>query len=196
MKRRALGLSLMEMLVVLVLVSMISVLLMEAVSFVFGRYARVQSHLEAAGEQYLPDNWFRRSVSNLVAASDSVDSFMGSERSFAGHSLSPILDRDGIYTRVRWDLVPEGHFIALYVTENENDSVVVRRWRAKSAKFSYLDTENSFQATWTEFIEGEKEPRLPRAVKLSIDPENQDRFEILAAVRLKPRATPDFRDAL
>ena len=196
MKRRSHGISLMEMLVVLVLVSMVSVLLMEAVSFVFGRYSQLQSHLDASGDRYLPDTWFRRSIGGLVAVPDRMDAFAGSEDSFEGHSLSPLSARDGTYTKISWYLVPEERYIALYARENEGQALRVQRWDALTARFSYLNTEDTFQQTWTGVVEGDSKPRLPRAIKLTIELDDRQRLEILAAVQLKLRASADYRDLL
>jgi len=168
----------MELLVVLTMVSMVSVLLLESTTFLFGNYSRVQSHLVEIGNDRLPDRWYRNSIASLVAASDPENAFTGSSNSFQGYTLSPVTSRDGTLTHVRWYLEQERNFMTLNVVQNGAESIEINRWQASGAAFSYINGQAASQKEWG--LNAAGEPILPRAIKLTIDQGNRQTIEVLA----------------
>ena len=191
---RQLGFSLMEMLVVLVLVSMISGLVVQTSTTLFGQYTKVKTHLEGLQSNLLPDSWLRASVASLVVSPDETHWFRGDAGYFEGFTLSPVTLEAGALTRVKWSLERNNQYIELKVVQNDDASILVNRWRANSAKFQYYADAESVLAEWPGRL---NDPAfLPAGILLEVEMTDGSVRQVLSAVSMRRLPPPDPRDLL
>ncbi len=188
------GFSLVEVLVVLVLVSMMSTLLLQGTTFLYGNYARAVSLQEAFRSQQLPLSWFRNSVSQLVANLDDEFYFEGDRTKFSGFTLAPLHGEEGAFTAVTWRLDVDGRDIRLWYDQPGHQSVLVRHWRGADASFSYMTETGAFISSWPEH--SDKPEMLPHAIRLRFDAEELGRYEVLSSVNMRTEPEDDYRDIL
>lgn len=144
------GFTLLELIVVLMIVSFISVLLMQGLTYV----SKVNDSFLGQGTQrqhrMLAMNWFRDAVSNLVLPeADEQDwRFKGDERSFEGATLQAADRRYGIPARFAFRLEdnPRGtQFIYVRMAENSRWPLIQLEGKAV---FHYLDQLGQWQPKW------------------------------------------------
>lgn len=144
--RHAAGLSLLEMLVVLVIAGMALLLTTQAI----GQYQRAQASVlysERAGREYrLSETWWRQSVRELMAPEEG--SLEGDADAFLGTTLAPVAAPRGIPVVQQWQVAfAEDGGWALAVTEAGTEHVLVFR-QAGRPRFRYLDAEGEFHDRW------------------------------------------------
>ena len=93
--RSARGLTLIEMLVVLVLVSLLGTLLIQGTGFFLGKYATVQRvHREASLDE-LRQHWFVSTLQAMVPSKLETRRFAGDASSFEGVTLQALRAQSG-----------------------------------------------------------------------------------------------------
>lgn len=187
------GLTLMEMLVVLVMVSMVSVLLLQTTMFLFGNFERISSHQERTQADLLPVAWYRESVEGMVATRDAEMGFAGSAESLSGLTMRPLFDAPGKLTKVTWSINSTGRRVELQYRESGGDLMVVHRWPAQTAKFSFVDVQGERYESW--MATRDDSHVLPAKVQLDIQTTEGER-RISAAVELRTNPPLDYRDFL
>ena len=187
------GLTLMEMLVVVVMVSMVSALLLQSTMYLFGNFERISSHQARTQADLLPVAWYRDSVAGMVAMRDAELGFAGSAESIAGLTMSPLFDNPGKLTKVTWSLNSTGRQVELLYREGVGDLLVVRRWPAQTAKFSFVDAQGERYKSW--MATRDDSHVLPARVQLEIQTTEGER-RISAAVKLRTNPPLDYRDFL
>ena len=98
------GLSLLEMLVVLVLASLLSTLLMQGLGFFLAAVERAQRHAGHDALAALPQQWFSESVRSMMPFLDPVRGFVGDAQGFEGISLTALASEAGYPKRIRWSI--------------------------------------------------------------------------------------------
>lgn len=144
--RRAVGFTLMETLVMLVLVSF-SVLLMFQM---LGSYRIAQSRVVAQGggidRQALFDAWFSESVQGLRAIEAAP--LQGSAEAFAGTTLNPLLASPGAPVSIGWRLEQGPDGTALRYLEGDVEHWALPLRDTDNARFVYLDAEGGLHDAW------------------------------------------------
>ena len=194
LKRLPKGLSLMEMLVVLVLVSLMATLLVQGTMFLYGNYARVSDRFTALQSGQLPNRWYRESVSRLVASLDDNFAMTGRADFFEGYTLAPVTKPHGSLTNVRWRVSEEDGIVSLTVSQNGEPPLEVRRWRGRDARFVYYVDHREKVGQWP--TDDETRHLLPAAIELRVSLDNGQQEELLTSVDMRLRAPGDYRDLL
>ena len=101
--RRA-GLTLVELLVTFVILSLLVGLVLEGLSLFTARYETVTRHFRTAASQTLGQQWFATSVRGIVPYSLSARRFQGDGASFTGITLEPLHAEPGTPVTVRWSV--------------------------------------------------------------------------------------------
>lgn len=145
-KKKCDGLSLIEMLVVIVIVSMVSVLLIQGLGGALSLYDRVRNNQQRLNYQSMGQTWFRTTVAGVVSNRLHLQRFQGSPAQVEFVTLRPLLSAEGVPTQVRWiiDLDNQGRLI--YQEGGEQFSLSVES--SQNRKFQFLDAQGHWQERW------------------------------------------------
>ncbi len=161
--------TLIEMIVVLILVSLISLLVVDGFSQVLLIKTRYLGAMERYHTEALGQFWFRGLVTGLtpdVANGDYV--FKGDANGFSGISLCSLHMSAGVPGAFALTITTEQNGIALrYHNAKARLDWAMGFWRSSDAHFSYLDADMIWRKDWPPVI-GE-EQQLPEAIMLEID---------------------------
>lgn len=189
------GLTLMEMLVVLVLTSLIATLLLQGTTFLYGSHERVVYHLKLMQKDILPDSWFRASVAKLVASLDEDAGFSGNANGFKGYSYASVSEQEGKLVRVEWRLNETAQGVELWLAQSGHENLLTQQWAdAQSAQFFYMNHNGQYSSVWP--TTDQEKLLLPLAVRLEVGFDNEFMLEVLASVEVRKRGLLDFRDFL
>ena len=183
------GLTLVEMLVVLVLVSLLGTLLIQGVGFFLGQYATVTRVHRESSVDTLRQHWFATTVQAMVPSRVESRRFAGDALAFEGVTLQPLVAEDGLPVRVRWSIGVEGASGAVVYTEEDRT-----RWTVLSAEddglaFEYADSAGQWLERWAP--EPDAPERIPRMVRLV---NASGRTVWLARFELHPEPVPNYRE--
>ena len=102
------GLSLLELLVVLVIVGLVSTLLLQGLGFGLSLFERVHTRGESAKQEILHREWFRGVNESLVARPEASGvSLLGDSSSIDTQTLSPLLGAAGVPRAITWRIEDE-----------------------------------------------------------------------------------------
>ena len=142
------GLTLVELLVTLVLVSMLGTLLVQSIGFFAARYETVQRIARDAASAGLRQQWFAASVLGLVPVGVEARRFEGTPTGFRGTTLAPLEAAAGLPVTVRWSIAAEaGGALAVGYAEDGGPRRRVLVRQAPLA-FRYADAEGVWHQRW------------------------------------------------
>jgi general secretion pathway protein J len=102
--RRQSGLSLLELLVVFVIISLVSTVLAQGFGFGLALFDRVQNREKVVVVQILSSRWFRHVNNSLVAQKEPGTSVIGNNKQFRAETINPLLAEPGVPTYIEWEL--------------------------------------------------------------------------------------------
>lgn len=142
------GFTLLETIVTLVVVSLIVVVLMQALQQALGLRTRLLRHERDTRMSALQEEWFRDSVSAAVAdLPDALGRMEGTPASVELVSAAP-LSGSGL-DRIRWTLQPVEGGYALEYGDREVRALPVVRGPLQDAAFSYMDADGQWHDEWS-----------------------------------------------
>lgn len=157
------GLSLVEMLVVMVLVSMVATLLVQGLGNAMALYQRINADQFQRYHESMLLDWFRSVVADAVPNQVGEDRFVGDQYQLQLASYQPLLGDAAVNGTVQWSVSATGPYQLRYW---QGDAVLeLPLQAAQRPSLAYLDEEGHWQPTWP-IAEGSY--RLPRAVRLSL----------------------------
>lgn len=172
------GLSLLELLVVFVIISLVSTVLVQGFGFGLALYERVQTRTDRIANELLVANWFRSSLEAMVAGKTVETTFHGETDRLRGVTLNPLLGESGSPADFEWRL-DRG-----VLTYRESGSeLTVRDAGETIQRFEYLDSDGAWLSTWSPTPE---KLELPGAIRVMAD----EGTVLLATVR--SRLAPDL----
>lgn len=184
------GLTLLELLVVLVLTSLLGTLVVQGVGFFLGRYDTVARVGKTAALTLLQRHWFASTVEGMVPSLRGNRRFEGLETTFEGTTLRPLAVQPGRPTRVRWSIDPKDDDSSLVAyTEEDGPTWTVLVLREPGWSFEYADSAGRWHERWP--LDVRSKQSLPRMVRLVSEAGDE-----VWAVRLAlfPRPVMNFRD--
>ena len=146
------GLTIMEMLVVLTLVSLLGTLLVQGLGFFVARYDAMKRHHRAADQGAAYQLWFQSTVGGIVPVGVRARALRGDASSFAGTSLQPLAGEAGVPARVRWTV--QGRSGLAYEEQGAaTGSAGPVAWRlprpaAATPAFQYADRSGGWHDAW------------------------------------------------
>ena len=156
------GLSLLETLVVLSLLSLLCTLVLQGLGAFVGRYDTVQRVHRDAASAVLPRHWFVTSVRGLVPTGVLARRFQGDASAFEGTTLQPLAAESGLSTRVRWRIEGAAGQVVT-VAEDDADAWQVLVSRHDGLAFEYAGADGEWHAQWPSVAApGEWVPRMIR----------------------------------
>lgn len=198
-RRSTLGLTLIEMLVVLVLVSLLGTLLVQGTGFFLGKYATVKRVHREASLTALRQHWFISSVQAMVPSRVKARWFAGDASSFEGVTLQALAAEPGLPVRARWFIEADGASEAVLYTQEDGQSWTVLDSEGSEDEgfaFEYADSAGEWHGHWPIASYDDANPpreRIPRMVRLVT---TAGRTVWLARTDLFPEPVPNYREDL
>jgi general secretion pathway protein J len=150
-RARQAGFTLLEMLVVMLIVSLISTILFQALDQVYKLQSRFGLQLAQSQQGTMYTDWFRQVVQGLQTDySDSQDIFQGGETEFTGVTTSPLSAAYGTPATVTLSLEYDGHAgmtRLLYVADQQKTTLSSWAGR-KDQRFTYIDAAGESHDSW------------------------------------------------
>lgn len=189
------GLTLLEMLVVLVLVSLLGTLLIQGVGFFLGKYATVKRIHREASLATLRQHWFVSTVQAMVPSRLEARRFAGDASSFEGVTLQPLAAEPGLPVRVRWSIGGAGASQGVVYAEKHGPRWTVLTSDDEGFAFQYADSAGQWRDRWPIASDPRNPPRerIPRMVRL-ISPAGRTMW--LARLDLFPEPVVNFWEEL
>lgn len=192
------GMTLLELLVVMVLLAVISTLLMQGLSVALSTYEKVQRRQYEGVPRMLASAWFVQSVAAMEARLDADAQFKGNASSMSGMSHSALVSRNGQVQPVTWRIsqMPDGRVALQY--EQPGIAWTLAQWPAGTkAQFLYRDHDGTPQTLWPpseKLASLVPDGRVPSAVLLEVAQPSRPslRWYVSLTGRRLPRM--DYRD--
>ncbi len=165
MKRFPRGMTLLEMLVVLVLSTLLATLVVQGLGFFLGKYDAVRRFQAESLQASLQRQWFVTTVQGLVPIPDGERAFRGARDGFQGLTLAPLAGEAGRPQIVRWQLeAPEEGPMELVYSEETQLSWSVFRSDRGALTLEYADGAGTWHPRWPP---DRTMPRLPALIRLA-----------------------------
>lgn len=159
------GLTLLELLVVLVLTSLLCTLVIQGTGFFLGRYETATRVGKTAAMTVLQRHWFASTVEGMVSSLRATRRFQGRETAFEGTTLRPLAAQPGRPTRIRWSIDPNDAEASLVVYAEEGRLTwTVLTVREPGLSFEYADAAGRWHERWP--LDVRSKQSLPRMVRL------------------------------
>ena len=190
---RCRGLTLIEMLVVLVLVSLLGTLLIQGLGFFLGKYATAKRVHREASLATLRQHWFISTVQAMVPSRPEARRFAGDASSFEGVTLQPLAADPGFPVRARWSITAggDGGSAAVVYAQEDGAPWTVLLSDEEDLEFQYADSAGRWHDRWpiASGAGGPSPERIPRMVRLVSDAR---RTLWLASLDLFPEPVPNY----
>jgi general secretion pathway protein J len=191
-RARQFGFTLLEMLVVMLIVSLISTILFEALGQIYKLQSRFGLQLAQSQQGTMYTDWFRQVVQGLQTDYiDGKDQFQGSETEFTGVTTSPLSAAYGSPSTVTLSLQydsRDGITKLLYIADLQK--TLLSSWVGRKAqRFTYIDATGESHDTWPPAFG--IWPQLPNTILLQAQEDGEPK--LIAAVprgSLEPKNLP------
>lgn len=149
-RARAAGFTLIEVLVVMIMLTLISGILFQALERAYRLQERFGATLFSVQQGQMASDWYRQTVHGLYPDfADGAHIFAGKPQEFAGLSSNPLNADYGIPTPIMWRL--RSHTLSdttdLVYVDKQQETVILS-WQGQQAKFSYIDSQNTAHDQW------------------------------------------------
>ncbi len=181
--------TLIEMLVVMIIVAMVVTLIVQGFGYTLGVYQRVVKNQNNAYQQVFAYHWFTSSLQTQVAMRPKDKGLEGDARQLTTFTYQPLLARQGLKTRIGWELVDKGSELQLVYRE-ANQQLIVQRWLGATGHFEYMDEKGQWVQRWP--LEKSDLQPLSRVIRLIIN-RGEETFNYVAinTTRLRAEVTMD-----
>ena len=181
----AAGVSLLEMLVVLVLASLLSTLLVQGLGFFLTGMEAVQRHSGQAAAAAMQQRWFTSTVGAMTPYLAPDRNFTGDAAAFEGVTLQPLNAPPGLPRKIRWSIA-DGDTV-YYAEDGELDWAVLREPDA-ALRFEYAGLDGQWRSQWRAVPRARQ--WIPSLVRLTAE---DGRVLWLARLALHPEPVLNFR---
>ena len=145
MRYHASGLTLLEMIVVMMIAGMALALGFQSL----GQWRRAEVAIAGVGssirQDALLESWFASSIQALTPIEEAA--FKGSRTAVSGITLAPVLATQGGSTPISWSIESSGGAMQLMLSEHGIETPLPLP-RSQSAHFIYLDSEGKAHEQW------------------------------------------------
>ena len=184
------GLTLLELLVVVVLVSLLSTLVIQGIGFFLGQYRTVARIGRISALTHRQEQWFVSTVRGLVPSLNENRRFRGEGRTFEGLTLSPLAARPGRPVKVRWSIdTQDGEDAVLTYGEEGEVEWTLSTLPDPDLSFQYADVTGGWHGHWPFDVRSRQ--AIPSMVRVVAD---SDRTVWVARPDLFPYPVSNFRD--
>ena len=179
------GLSLLEMLVVLVVVSLLATLVVQGLGFFLAKYDSVNRLQAKMLNDGVPEGWFASSVAGMVPLSRPARSLSGDETGFEGITMTALTAESGLPQRIGWTVDRREQISELRYREGTAVDWLV--WSTPGEpRFEYADARGEWFDSWP------PDERAPKRIPSLIRLVDADATVWLARPGLHPVPVPNF----
>lgn len=165
------GFTLLEMLVVLLITSLISMLLMQGLGLVLHLRSQFINQIDDLQIGAVQEYWFRSS-SGALFPGDDKSIFNGETEEFYGLTLAAINADIGQPLLFKWEIIRESEINKLYYypslsTNKPNEPVerwLIMHWTGIKGGFQYMDAEGNWHNSWQKQEFSQQRSQLPQAI--------------------------------
>lgn len=188
MKPAARGLTLLEMLVVLVLTAMLAGLLVQSLGFFLAKYDAVRRLQSRSLEQTVQQRWFVASVQNILPIENPNRRFEGDSSQFRATTLAPLGAESGTPSLISWAISQEENGAPeVRYSEGTASSWLIAVSRAETLSFQYADKSGGWHDRWP--IAGNRAGQIPAMIRMV---QETGTAQWSAATILHPYPVPNF----
>lgn len=163
------GFTLLETLVVLIMVSFITLLLMQGLSFTLGVRVRITEETESRKTHHLTQHWFRQLTSGILAEKNNAPhAFTGTETAMRGLTLATLTEPPGAPAAFELSIASQAAHAELRYTDPRAQDWTLNRWPQARMQLNYLDQSGVWHNAWPPRETGPEDPQLPEAIRLHI----------------------------
>lgn len=194
--RKQNGMTLLELLVVMVILALVSSLLVQGIGTALVTYERVQHQQQQSMEPTLAYSWLKSSLQGAQAELDEPRQFSGTSEHLLGYTHQSLMGESGQVHAFSWHLEYNQHEQLQLVYRQPNIEWPVLTWPKNSqASFVYLTTKGKPVKHWPYYgnKQAQADGRMPSAVILEITEPGlpTQRWYTYLSGRQFPR--PDYR---
>ena len=186
--RHTRGLTLLELLTVLVLASLLGTLVVQGMGFFLGRYQTVDRVGREALLVALQRHWFVSTVEGMVPSLRDTRRFEGEATSFEGTTLRALAAQPGRPVKVRWSIDPQdGASSTVTYKEEHGVEWTVFTLPESTLSFEYADPTGRWHDRWP--LDVRSRLGIPDMVRLVSDP---GRVVLVARTDLFPEPVRNY----
>lgn len=203
--RNTRGFTLLEVLVVLVIVSLISVVLMQGMGLILNLRDNLGDRMADLERAALQRSVIRLPLEGLVADfNDGESIFTGTAERISGLTIQPLFRRGGrpIPFALTLEYEEGKELNSLYYTEDQDERLLLASWSGKRAYFRYIGDPRGWVPSWppgdapvlglTTIVADVRPPQLPELIFL----DTQSELELDYAVAIQGRRNRIPRDPI
>lgn len=145
------GFTLVEILVVLILTSLITGILFQAMERMYRLQDRFGIELAYAQQDVMIKDWFRQTIEGLLPDyADGQNKFRGTARQLSGLTINPLnIHQYGAPSEFEWKLVFDPNEGSMHLVYTENGQAAsMLSWAGNIGRFIYLDSKGEAHETW------------------------------------------------
>jgi prepilin-type N-terminal cleavage/methylation domain-containing protein len=184
------GMTLLEMLVVLILVAMLVTVSFEGLSRLFDLRQRLGAWIDLAGDNAITTTWLRDSLASSVPEYETGPvPFRGGERSLTGLTIAGLRTRPGIPVAFEWRLGPDPQGRGSVLEYRDGTDLrysVYWRWDGEPGRFTYFAEDGKSYPTWPPtgitLATGVVIPQLPAAIQVDFGGPPLGRLTVYAGI--------------
>lgn len=165
-KSRLNGFTLLEILVVLVLTSFITVLLFEGFSHVLHLRSQFLVQLDNLQRGVLQEYWFQSTNATIITDyTGGKHIFKGNQQRFSGLTIGALDRLPGVPTPFAWELKYADGIMKLYYQNSKGEYWEITHWFSNKGHFRYMAKDGKWHTQWPPRL-GRQHPQIPRIIQL------------------------------
>lgn len=191
------GMTLLELLVVMVILGMVSALLVQGMGTALVTYERVQHQQQQSMEPTLAYSWLKSSLLGAQAEPDAQRQFSGDSQQLSGYTHRPLVGDTGIVQSFSWQLVSNDQQQLQLIYQQPGVNWPVLIWpKGTKAQFFYRSLSGELVSDWPHYEneEPEADGRMPSALLLEITEPDKPLQRWYTFMPGRPFPRGDFRD--
>jgi len=159
------GLTLLEMLVVLIITSFLTALLLQGFGLILQLRTQVSTHLHDLQHGALQEYWFRNSTTSLLSDyHNGKFIFQGNSQKFSGLTLFPLENSLGKIAPFAWQFERHEQETVLRYQKADGEYWTISRWPGQRGSFQYQDAQGQWHDQWPPAFFKTTPPQLPQAI--------------------------------
>lgn len=169
MTKKQHGLTIIEMLVVIVITSLLVTVMMQGFTFTLNLYHRVVAKQQSAYQSAFVNHWLGLTLGNLVAPREKDVKIRAHKYFISAETFNPLLSDPGVKTKIEWELVPTNSAYSLIYREADVEFEVFA-FSESNAAFEFQSADRVWHDVWP--VEFYQQVNLPEAIRISFGASN------------------------
>jgi general secretion pathway protein J len=153
---RGSGLTLVELLVVIIITALIATLMMQGIGQGLGMLQRVNRDQGHAYRELMGREWLRQTLAAAVANTLDSDEFLGTAQGLSLRTFRPLLGPEGISTAISWTVQDDG-----LLQYQEQDQLIRLDPGSEILRIEYQDDAAEWHSRWPQ----DEKRQLPERVR-------------------------------